>query len=181
LRHLKALAAGEATAHRVLGTEVAAVLKDALALSRQRHALTASDYAEAAVLIEGRLDKLIADYPIDGDDDGARMVRHLTMLRGHLLRFLYVAGVEPTNNDAERGLRPGVITHKVGPCNRTEQGADAHSVLASIGATCRKRGIPVIDYFIRLQRTAGDLPSIVSATRCCSGRTVNMYGGADSL
>jgi hypothetical protein len=164
LRHLKALAAGDATAHRVLGTEMTAVLKDALALGRQRHELAAPDYAQAAMLIEGRLDKLIADYPIDGDDDGARMVRHLTKHRAHLLRFLYVTGVEPTNNDAERDLRPGVITRKVGPCNRTEQGADAHSILASIGATCRKRGIPVIDFFIRLQRATDDLPSIVSAT-----------------
>ena len=168
LRHLKALAASDSTAHRVLGTEMTSVLKDALALGRQRCQLAAADYAAAAAHIEQRLDKLIADYPVDGDDDGARMVRHLTKHRDHLLRFLYVAGVEPTNNDAERGLRPGVITRKVGPCNRTEQGADAHSVLASIGATCRKQGIPVIDFLIRLQRATDDLPSIVSATPAAS-------------
>ena len=57
-------------------------------------------------------------------------------------------------SDAERALRPAVITRKVGGCNRTPEGAHAHAVLASIGATCRQRGIPVLDFLVRLQRVA---------------------------
>jgi hypothetical protein len=92
------------------------------------------------------------------------MARHLTKHRAHLLPLLYVEGLEPTNNEAEREPRPGVITRKIGSCNRTAQGAQAHAVLASIGATCRKRGIPVLDFLVHIQRATDHTPSILSAT-----------------
>ena len=165
LRRLKELAADQVATHVALAEGVTAVLKDALALHRQRADLDAETYAEAAAAIERRLDRLIADHHSDADDDAARMARHLAKHRAHLLPFLYVTGLQPTNNEAERGLRPGVITRKVGGCNRTEEGAQAHSALASIGATCRKRRIPVLDFLVELQRASDDhIPSIVTAT-----------------
>lgn len=164
LRRTKELAADGVAEHRALGAGVRSVLKDALELGRQRHELSAPTYTQAAAMLEGRLDEVIAEHFSDADDDGARLARHLNKHRGHLLRFLYQAGVEPTNNAAERGLRPAVITRKTGPCNRSAQGAEAHAILASIGATCRQRGIPLLDFLTELQRANGVLPSILAAT-----------------
>ena len=54
------------------------------------------------------------------DRDNVRFVKRLRKHRPHLLRFLYVEGLEATNNQAERQLRPAVITRKTAGCNRTE-------------------------------------------------------------
>jgi len=164
LRRLKVLSASRQAAHLALAKGLTSVLKDALALGRQRGTLEGPSYDGAAAAIERRLDQLVAAHLSDADDDGARMARHLSKHRDHLLRFLYHAGIEPTNNTGERDLRPGVITRKIGGCNRTDAGAQAHAVLASVSATCRKRGIPVIDFLVQLQRATDALPSIVSAT-----------------
>lgn len=45
--------------------------------------------------------------------------------RGNLLRFLRVEGLEPTNNRAERALRPAVIARKVSHCSKNQRGAEA--------------------------------------------------------
>lgn len=164
LRNLKELSADKVVAHVALAEGVTAVLKDALALKRRRAELASDTYAEATAAIEQRLDTLIAEHLSAADDDGARMARHLTKHRAALFPFLYADGIEPTNNAAERELRPAVITRKVGGCNRTATGAEAHAILASIGATCRKRGIPVLDFLVRLQRSTDGAPSILSAT-----------------
>ena len=58
--------------------------------------------------------------------------------RGHLLRFLSQEGVEPTNNRAERILRPAVIARKVSHCSKNQRGAEAFSAFVSVLQTARK-------------------------------------------
>ena len=58
--------------------------------------------------------------------------------QGHVLRFLY-QGVEPTNNRAERDLRPAVIARKVSHCSKNERGARAFEAFVSVLHTFRKR------------------------------------------
>jgi transposase len=92
------------------------------------------------------------------------MAKRLRKQREHLLRFLYVEGLDATNNQAERMLRPAVITRKASGCNRTEGGAEAHSILASILVTCRQRALSTVDFLVRLQRAMGRaIPSVVPA------------------
>jgi transposase InsO family protein len=57
--------------------------------------------------------------------------------RGHVLRFLR-EGVEPTNNRAERDLRPAVIARKVSHCSKNERGARAFEAFTSVLQTFRK-------------------------------------------
>lgn len=72
--------------------------------------------------------------------------------------------IDATNNQAERMLRPAVITRKTSGCNRTEGGAEAHSILASVLVSCRQRAISAMDFLIKVQRAAGGAtPSLVSA------------------
>ena len=52
--------------------------------------------------------------------------------RGNLLRFLDDPSIEPTNNRAERALRPAVIARKVSHCSKTVEGADAFSAFTSL-------------------------------------------------
>jgi hypothetical protein len=64
------------------------------------------------------------------------MIKH----RDHLFTFLYVDEVEPTNNAAERALRPAVIARKLSAGNRSPTGSHTHSILASLAQTARQNG-----------------------------------------
>ena len=74
------------------------------------------------------------------DDDNQRLLDGigLQMDRDRLLTFLHVPGVEPTNNRAERMLRPAVIARKVSHCSKNERGAYATAAFLSVIQTARK-------------------------------------------
>ena len=67
--------------------------------------------------------------------------------RGHLLRFLSDRAIEPTNNRAERILRPAVIARKVSHCSKNQRGADAYAAFKSVATTCGLRGQSVWEAF----------------------------------
>ena len=60
--------------------------------------------------------------------------------RGNLLRFLDDPSIEPTNNRAERALRPAVIARKVSHCSKNAGGADAFSAFTSVIRTLARNG-----------------------------------------
>jgi hypothetical protein len=70
--------------------------------------------------------------------------------RGSVLRFLRDPQVEPTNNRAERALRPAVIARKVSHCSKNQRGAEAFATFTSIIQTIRKRGLNLLDNLINL-------------------------------
>jgi transposase len=59
--------------------------------------------------------------------------------RGHVLRFLRNPAIEPTNNRAERALRPAVIARKVSQCSKTKRGADAFAAFTTVIRTIAKK------------------------------------------
>lgn len=69
--------------------------------------------------------------------------------RDHLFTFLERPEVPATNNLAERQLRPAVIARKISCGNKTQKGAQAWAVLASLAATCQQTGRSVIDFISR--------------------------------
>jgi len=97
------------------------------------------------------------------DTDNIRFAKRLRKHRQHLLRFLYVDELDATNNQAERMLRPAVITRKTNGCNRTPNGADAHAILSSVLVTCRQHSIPILDYMVKLHRFGETPPLLVSS------------------
>jgi hypothetical protein len=114
------------------------VLRDAMALKRRRNQWSEAGYAIACGKIEARTDRLLAGRYIDPENRrlAQRMIKH----REHLFTFLYHQAVEPTNNAAERALRPAVISRKLSAGNRSPTGALAHSILASLCQTARQNG-----------------------------------------
>jgi transposase len=135
--------------------DVTAVLRAALTLRDQKPALPLADFVAQAAQLEARLDALIDTRRKLSDPDNARLAKRLRKHREHLLRFLYVDGLDATNNQAERMLRPAVITRKTGGCNRTEGGAATHSILASVLTTCRQQGFSILDSLVKIQRNLG--------------------------
>jgi transposase len=75
---------------------------------------------------------------------------------GELLRlgdclwtFTRVAGVEPTNNAAERALRHAVIWRRISGGTDSEGGSRFVERMLSVVATCRQQGRSVLDYLTR--------------------------------
>lgn len=94
--------------------------------------------------LEAWVDQLLMQPPAQGGD--ARIQNRLRKQRPHLLGCLYEPAAEPTNNRAERSLRPAVIARKVSCGNKTDRGRITWQTLASLGRTCRQSGVNVIDY-----------------------------------
>jgi len=120
--------------------DVKSVLRAALKLKQQVSNLETAVYAKRAKALERKLDKLLSKDRNFSNEANRKMAASLAKQRPHLLRFLYHEGVDATNNQAERDLRPAVLARKTGRCNKTETGAETHAILASVIETLRKRG-----------------------------------------
>ncbi len=132
--------------------QVARLLRAAITL-KQRHLdqrLSAHGYVVARGRLEAALDRLLAGQYTDLDN--ARLAKLLRKQRPHLLTFLYVEAMAPTNNAAEREIRPAVLIRKTNGCNRTSTGARTHSILTSIIRTCQKHGHDFVTVVKRVLR-----------------------------
>lgn len=132
--------------------QMTALLRQAMQLKVDKPRLDPFTFAQRAQALENQLDRLITERRRLTDPDNVRFAKRLRKHRPHLLRFLYVDSLEATNNQAERMLRPAVITRKTNGCNRTQSGAEAHAVLASVLVTCHQHAIPILNYLIQLQQ-----------------------------
>ncbi len=126
-----------AEAH-ALSRRVAALLRGAVRLARRRADLPAERYGRACTRLEAALDRLLAAAP--SDEAAARLLKLLRKQRQRLFTFLYVAGVAPTNNAAERAIRPAVVVRKISAGNKGLAGARAHAIITSLWQTCRQQG-----------------------------------------
>lgn len=63
-----------------------------------------------------------------------------------VFQFIDVDGVEPTNNQAERALRPAVLWRKGSFGTRSDAGSRFVERILSVWATCRQQGRSLIDW-----------------------------------
>ncbi|HMB07064.1 MAG TPA: transposase, partial [Isosphaeraceae bacterium] len=122
---------------------VAAPSRKAMTLKRRRGTSGDRGYAVLRGKLHAELDRLLAGTYTDPDD--ARPAKLLRKHRDRVLGFLGHDGVDATNNLAEREIRPAVIARKVSAGNRTEAGAEAHAVLASVLRTLCRQGHPILE------------------------------------
>jgi len=122
------------------------LLKSVIALHRlwEQRVLTDEDIAGKRVALEAWIDQLLATAPPQAGD--ARIRRRLAKQRPHLLGCLKDVRVEPTNNRAERSLRPAVIARKLSCGNKTDRGRRSWEILASLGATHHQTGRDFITF-----------------------------------
>ena len=81
-----------------------------------------------------------------------------------LWTFTRVAGVEPTNNAAERALRHAVIWRRVSGGTDSEVGSRFVERMLSVVATCRQQGMSTLEYLTRCHRERLDglpAPSLI--------------------
>ncbi len=143
LRRTKDLLDTVPAEERSLVEELQLLIQEAIGLAERREQLTPEGYARRVANIEKRFDTWLLRIgrrrrPLCPEVD--RLVEHVINHHEQWFRFLQEPKVPPTNNHAERMLRPAVITRKVGGCNKTLFGALAHSILASVMVTCKQQG-----------------------------------------
>ena len=66
-----------------------------------------------------------------------KLAKRALNYRHELFTFIVVPGVEPTNNVAERALRPGVLQRKIWGCFRTKKGAKNRDIMMSAMETMK--------------------------------------------
>jgi transposase len=84
-----------------------------------------------------------------------------------LWTFVEVEGVEPTNNEAERMARPGVLWRKTSGGTESRAGSRFVERVLTVVESCRRQGKKVLDYLsacIESWRHDGDPPDLVPDT-----------------
>jgi hypothetical protein len=127
---------------RSFGNQLKGLLQKALELWRGYHAGAIPDFPTEARHLKEAITHHLRDRVLT-DQDNQRLLDEIGWHhdRGNLLRFLDDPAIEPTNNRAERALRPAVIARKVSQCSKNEAGAHAFSAFKSVVQTLAKRGI----------------------------------------
>jgi transposase len=118
-------------------------------------------------VIRTRMLRLLKPAASNGRDKKARrFCRTLLNDIDEYFTFARVPGVEPTNNDAERGLRRAVITRKLTFGNRSPRGAQTTERLLTAAETCRRQGRSLYHYLTDTARAAANrdpTPSLLPA------------------
>jgi len=77
-------------------------------------------------------------------EDLQRLAKRLIKYRSELYTFIE-RGVDATNNNAEREIRPAVLMRKTSYGNRSSQGSRNQEILMTGVRTCAKRGINFVE------------------------------------
>jgi transposase len=159
LRQCDALVASQSAQTAAFSRQVAQLLRGAIHLRHryEQGKISAHGYQVARGRLEATLDRWLKKS--FRNPDNMRLAKLLQKHRAQLFVFLDDPQVPPTNAEGEQEIRPAVVTRKIGGCNRTDAGAEAHQVLSSVLRTCRKHDQSFIDLVSeRLRNPAAALP-----------------------
>jgi transposase len=139
MRNAKAVEESKTGRARQFSKKLKELLRQALALSAKKNEMDAADYGRQVDELNGDLTFHLRDRVLR-DEDNQRLLNGVGAQHDRLrvLSFLTEEGVEPTNNRAERDLRPAVIARKVSHCSRNQRGARAFEAFTSVLQTIRK-------------------------------------------
>jgi len=132
---------------RALGRQLKGLFRQALDLWHAYHQGNRRGFAAQAQQLKAALTYQLRDRPLKAPDN-RRLLNELGWHndRGNLLRFLDDPRREPTNNRAERALRPAVIARKVSQGSKTARGADAFAAFTSVVRTLAKTSAdPIVE------------------------------------
>ena len=158
LRSLSEVLEAKTRGARRFAKRLKTLLKQALAMWRERRA--GPVVADFATRLRG-LKWSITDHlrvRSLGDRDNQRLLNELGRCHdaGSLVRFLDDPSIEPTNNRAERALRPAVIARKVSQCTKNARGTRAFEAWTSVIRTASRTatGPDLLDALVRLAHPA---------------------------
>jgi transposase len=126
------------------------LVQDMLRLKKRRNSLDPAAYGRRVEMAEQRLEELANRSWNDCDAD--RLTKRLRKYRAKLTTFLHNPAVDGTNNAAERAIRPAVVMRKITGGSRSDKGAKAWAILASVMRTAEQQGRDVLETLKALLR-----------------------------
>ena len=90
--------------------------------------------------VQTKFDALLLRGCFSGHDQLIGFCNELYARREHLWTFIEVEGIEPTNNTAERALRPAVIYRKLSFGTQSASGSRYLERILTVSETCRLQG-----------------------------------------
>lgn len=146
------------------------MLKEAGRLFSYRHAFLETDNVTreelwlATALIRGRMKRQCNHY-LESEDASVRTrAKRFLKIWEYLFVFLLHDGVEPTNNVAERALRPAVQWRKICFGSKSEKGERFTERILTVTRTCRMQGRNPFEYLAGLVTASfanNPLPSLL--------------------
>jgi transposase len=163
LRDLKEVSAGRDNGEDwgVFEKRLRRVYGDAIRLVAARAAMTSEVYDRRQALLEGRLIGLGREEWQNAQ--ARRLAKRLERYGDYLLTFVEYADVPPSNNQAEREVRPAVLMRKASYGNQSDRGAQTRGVLMTVFRTLKRRGLEplaVIADALRTYTVSGKLPPL---------------------
>lgn len=122
--------------------------------------LSAAQAIEKADDLQRRMATLTE--PIKTHAANERFSNHLFSQQRHLFTFLPVEGIDATNCRAGQALKMPIVNRKVWGGNRTEDGAAAQSIPASVLKTLALTGRQSIDWLAGLIRHPAQTPLLIA-------------------
>ena len=120
------------------------LFKAVTALWKARPAMPEAAFVEERARIQATVERLLKQSVSQAGDVAVQ--NRLLKQWPHLLGCLEEPAAEPTNNRAERSLRPAVIARKISCGNRTERGRRTWEILASLASTCQQNADEFVDW-----------------------------------
>jgi transposase len=154
LRSISGVTEAKAGRTKWFGTELKALLRRAIELWHERRAgPPVEGYADRVRRAKMDITWHLRDRRLS-DRDNQRLLDGLGRCNdaGSLVRFLDDPSIEPTNNRAERALRPAVIARKVSHCTKNARGTRAFEAWTSVLATLSRTlpGPDLLDAVVQL-------------------------------
>lgn len=155
LKNLSEVEAGKTGRAKSFSTRLKATLREGLVLWQdyRRGGMELESYRREGREISGKLTHQLRERTLT-DVDNQRLLDGIAYQheKGRLVLFLEHPQIEPTNNRAERGLRPAVIARKVSQCSKNERGARTYSVMKTLFTTLSLRCSDTVTAFASLLR-----------------------------
>jgi transposase len=104
--------------------------------------------------LQARLGRLLRRGQENPDRKAAGLCRELTKWWTALWTFARLDGVEPTNNGAERALRPAVLWRKGSFGSDSEAGSRFVERLLTVVVSCRQQGRPLLAFLVAVGEAA---------------------------
>ena len=126
---------------------------------RARPAMGVAEFEAGRTALESWCDRLLAEKRSQRGDKAIQ--NRIGKRRGDVFGCLHEPAAEPTNNRAERSLRPAGIARKLSCGNKTEAGKLCFEILTSVATTCQQRGHEFISWLaprLPLAARASPLP-----------------------
>ena len=121
-----------------------ALLLDIIDTWKKRPQLAIDVFVKKVIQLKRQIDQLVERSPPEPAEVAFR--NRLAKQRDHLMVCLGDPAAEPTNNRAERALRPAVIARKLSCGNRTGRGRDTWQILTSLAATCEQQAADFVEF-----------------------------------